>query len=119
MLGIIGSPSTALQLLHEGLTDGGVYAIVIDYSMHPKHMAAIEATAASLPNVLLNLVDSNSIGPLRAFHFQHATKKAITTMMPVREEDQHMYEDQIIDFTFSAEPLYLLSLLCKEPLLND
>ncbi len=84
LLGIIGSPSTALQLFHEGLTDGGVYAIVMDDSMHPKHMVAVEATAALLPNVLLNVVDSNSIGPLRAFHFQHATKKVITTMMPVR-----------------------------------
>ncbi len=75
LLGIMGSPSTALQLLHEGLADGGVYSIVIDFSTHPKHMAAVAATAVSLPNVLLNIVDSNSFGPLREFHLHHVTKK--------------------------------------------
>ncbi len=87
LLGIIGSPSKALKILHDGLPDGGLYAIVVDDSMHPEHMAALEATGASLPNVLLNVVDSNSIGPLREFHFQYATKAKAAAEMSVRERE--------------------------------
>ncbi len=83
LLGIICSPSTALKLLNEGLLpDCRIYAIILDDSMYPEHMADVQAIKDSLPNVLLNLVDSNSIGPLRQFHFQHVKKT--TKSMSVR-----------------------------------